>query len=85
MLHELLDQLGAPRKAMGGNLSPFGRLRRISLTQVEVRSALVALVEAEKASRDNFDGKSIERIEQAMQRAERALSPNDRHEPRPTE
>lgn len=41
----------------------------------KMRCALIALVEAEKASRDNFDGKSIERIEQAMQRAERVLFP----------
>lgn len=41
----------------------------------EMRCALLALVEAEKASRDNFDSNSIERIEQAMQRAERVLFP----------
>lgn len=41
----------------------------------EMRCALLALVEAEKASRDNFDSNSIERIEHAMQRAERVLFP----------
>jgi hypothetical protein len=30
MLHQLLDQLGAPKEQSGGVLSPFGRLRRIA-------------------------------------------------------
>lgn len=56
----------------------------------EMRCALLALVEAGRASRDNFDSNSIERIEQAMQHAERVLFPerfsqNIRHDPRPTE
>jgi hypothetical protein len=29
MLHQLLDELGAPKEQSGGQLSPFGRLRRI--------------------------------------------------------
>lgn len=41
----------------------------------KLRCALLALVEAEKASRDNFDGNAIERIERAMQRADRVLFP----------
>ena len=41
----------------------------------EMRCALLALVEAEKASRDNFDSNAIERIERAMQRADRVLFP----------
>lgn len=46
----------------------------------EMRCALLALVEAEKASRDNFDSNAIERIERAMQRADRVLFP-ERYSP----
>ena len=56
----------------------FHRLWHTPRPKTEIgalRCALIELVAAEKASRDNFDSNSIERIEQAMQRAERVLFP----------
>lgn len=56
----------------------FNRLWHTPRPKTEIgalRCALLELVAAEKASRDNFDSNAIERIEQAMKRAERVLFP----------
>ena len=56
----------------------FHRLWHTPRPKTEIgalRCALLELCDAEKASRDNFDSNAIERIEQAMRRAERVLFP----------